>query len=206
MARFLDSLDIDYGEIKTVSYRGCGCPGPTRIETKTGRVVEKNYLDFWGEDGNAWTLPFRCNICPDGIGEAADIAAADTWHGGSPDRNEQLNDPGTNAVITRTRAGDELMQAAVAAGVITLEQDITMRDMDRYQPHQVAKKHIVEPRYMALRREGQLYPQTARLRTRELALKNSWKENMRQVRGAKHRIKIGRNAEPTPRRMRGTDL
>ena len=200
MARFLDSLGIDYGEIKTFSYRGYGCPGPTRIETKTGEVVEKNYLDFWGEDESAWTLPFRCNICPDGIGESADIAAADTWPGGSPDRKEQLNDPGTNAVITRTRAGDELMRAAVADGAITLEQDITMRDMDRFQPHQVTKKHIVEPRYMALRRKGQLYPQTARLRTRELALENSWKENMRQVRGAKHRIKIGRNAEPTPRR------
>lgn len=202
MMRFLESLGVSYGELKGFSYRGYGCPGPTRVETMDGKVIEKNYLDFWGEDESAWTLPFRCNICPDGIGEAADIAAADTWPGGSPDREAQFGDLGTNAVITRTRAGDQLLQAAIAHGAITVERQITMRDMDRYQPHQVNKKHVVEPRHMALRRAGQLYPKTARLRTRELAIENGWKENMRQARGTKQRIQVGRNAEPTPCRGR----
>ena len=55
-----------------------------RIEAKDGRVVEKDYLEFWGEDASAWSLPFRCKVCPDAIGEAADLAAADTWPGGAP--------------------------------------------------------------------------------------------------------------------------
>ena len=37
-----------------------------------GRVVELDYLDMWGEDDSAWSLPFRCKVCPDGIGEAAE--------------------------------------------------------------------------------------------------------------------------------------
>ena len=48
------------------------------------------------------------------LGEAADLAAADTWIGGSPNRVDSETDPGTNAVIARTRAGEESLAAAAA--------------------------------------------------------------------------------------------
>jgi coenzyme F420 hydrogenase subunit beta len=80
MREFLESLDVDPDDVSALSYRGNGCPGPTGIETRDGRVIEKNYLDMWGDSEASWSLPFRCKICPDGIGEAADIAAADAGY------------------------------------------------------------------------------------------------------------------------------
>ena len=70
--RFLHSIGVDESQVKSFSYRGYGCPGPTRVETHDGRVIEKNYIDLWGEDETQWSLPFRCKVCPDGIGDSAD--------------------------------------------------------------------------------------------------------------------------------------
>ena len=154
MRGFLAGLEIEEDDVTLFRYRGYGCPGPTRIETADGRVIEKNYLDMWGEDESAWSLPFRCKVCPDGIGEAADIAASDTWPGGSPARDGQAEDKGTNAVLARTRAGLELMEAAVRDGALVDAGDIGPRDMDDYQPHQVAKKLSVWSRYAGLQGGG----------------------------------------------------
>ena len=46
-------------------------------------------------------MPFRCKICPDAIGDTADIAALDTWVGGSPKKEDE----GFNAAIVRTEKG-----------------------------------------------------------------------------------------------------
>jgi len=199
MRVFLAANGVGDGEVARFRYRGFGCPGPTHIETTDGRVIEKNYLDFWGDDESAWALPFRCKVCPDGIGEAADIAAADTWPGGSPTWEGQAGDPGTNAVIARTLAGLELMEAAAPDGALVIERDITMRDMDDYQPHQVRKKHAVWGRYLGLGTSGRLTPDVRRLRIAELARANGVAENLRQARGARQRVREGRASEPTPR-------
>ena len=99
-------------------YRGQGCPGPTTFETRDGAVTNMRYTDFWGEDESGWSLPFRCKICPDGIGESADIAVSDTWPGGSPDPATEDQDKGLNAMIARTAAGKELMEAAIRDGAL----------------------------------------------------------------------------------------
>ncbi len=200
MRDFLAGLGIDESEVTALSYRGKGCPGPTRIETRDGRVIEKDYLDLWGEDDSAWSLPFRCKICPDGIGEAADIAASDTWPGGSPTREGQVGDKGTNGVIARTAAGRELLAAAARDGALVLGRDITVADMSLYQPHQVAKKLAVWARYAGLKAAGQLVPQTKRLRLAELARAAGFAANLTQARGSRRRAKEGRNREPTPQK------
>lgn len=189
MRDFLESLGVDPSDVAALSYRGNGCPGPTRIETRGGRVIEKNYLDMWGDSEASWSLPFRCKICPDGIGEAADIAAADTWPGGSPEREGQDRDPGTNAVIARTRTGVELLEAAADAGYLEIEGEIGVEDMSSYQPHQVARKHAAWARHAGLRAAGQLAPETRRLRVRELAAGNPFSVNLAQARGARRRAR-----------------
>ena len=160
---------------------------------------EFHYIDYWGEDETTWTLPFRCKICPDGIGEAADIAAADTWIGGGPDRVGSVDDPGTNALIARTRAGEELIAAAAADGALTLEYDIVPDTMSLYQPHQVNKKYAAWPRHQGLREAGRLAPETARLRIQELAADLPEASNRFQREGTLERVKKGRASEPTPK-------
>jgi len=198
MAEFLERADIREDAITGFRYRGRGCPGPTRIETGSG-AREFHYLDLWGEDESAWHLPFRCKICPDGIGEAADIAASDTWPGGSPTREGSVDDPGTNALIARTSAGTELIQAAADAGYLTLEYDIVPDELSLYQPHQVRKKYAARDRHLGLGDEGRIVPQTARLRIDELAADLPEAQRRFQREGTRKRVTIGKASEPTPK-------
>ncbi len=187
-------------ELAAFRYRGNGCPGPTRAETKDGKVTEITYLDLWGASSADWSLPFRCKVCPDGIGESADIAAADTWPGGSPSAEmvEPGADDGTNAIMARTNRGLELMEAAIADGALAYECDVTPRDMDTYQTHQVNKKHGVWARYVGLKNAGQLYPETDGLRIADLAREQSLTFNLAQARGARERARQGRASEQSP--------
>ncbi len=199
MHTFLHAIGIDPADVKAFRYRGYGCPGATRIETHGGKVVEKDYLDLWGEDESAWQLPFRCKICPDGIGEAADIAASDTWPGGSPTREGQATDPGINGVIARTAAGLELLRSAISDGALVRQAAIGPDDMSTYQPHQVAKKYAAWARFTGLRAAGQLVPSTARLRLQELARQRRFTDNLSEARGTRVRARQGKATEPTPR-------
>jgi coenzyme F420 hydrogenase subunit beta len=198
MQQFLGQLGIEMDQISDLRYRGYGCPGATRIETKDGQVTEKNYLDFWGENDAAWQLPFRCKVCADGIGDAADISASDTWEGGSPTWEGQKNDPGTNAAIVRSEAGRQLLKRAVSAGYVCLGDTISPRDMDRFQPHQVVKKQSVWARFVGMRCAGKIVPDVRGLRLKPLARRNSMSENLDQARGSRRRSKDGNSKEETP--------
>ncbi|MBL77929.1 MAG: coenzyme F420 hydrogenase [Acidimicrobiaceae bacterium] len=197
MDAFLRRIDVEPGSVTGFRYRGQGCPGPTRVEVGDD-VRELHYLDLWGDDESMWKLPWRCKVCPDGIGEAADIAAADSWPGGSPTRGESEDDPGTNTVVVRTAAGLELLEAAVRDGALTVECDIGPAEMNEYQPHQVKKKQAVWARHQSIADEGRIVPATARLRLEELAATIPDEVNEAQRQGARDRIAQGKATEPRP--------
>jgi coenzyme F420 hydrogenase subunit beta len=167
------------------------------VDTPTGSY-EYHYIDYWGEDETSWTLPFRCKICPDGIGESADIAAADSWIGGGPNRIDSVDDPGINVLVARSRAGEELIAAAAADGALTLEFDIPPDTLSVYQPHQVNKKYAAWSRHQGLRDAGHLAPETARLRIEELAADLPEATNRFQREGTRKRVESGKASEPTP--------
>ena len=194
---FYKRVGIDPDEVTALRYRGRGCPGPTRVETSR-EVQEFHYIDYWGEDETMWTLPFRCKICPDGIGEAADIAAADTWIGGSPNRVDSVDDPGVNALVARTRVGEELIAAAAADGALTLDYDTVPDTLSVYQPHQVNKKYAAWARHQGLAEAGRIVPQTERLRIEELALELPEETIRFQREGTRRRVETGKVTEPTP--------
>jgi len=199
MDRFLrEDEGVDPDDVRAFRYRGYGCPGPTRYELADGTLREQRYTDFWGTDETQWQLPFRCKICPDGIGEAADVAAADDWPGGSPDPVTEDDDPGTNAVVVRTARGEALVQDAVAAGYLVVENDVDPRYMDGVQPHQVKKKQVVRSRWDGLAAEGRLVPKEKRLRLDALSdtIPAPVREN--QTAGTRERIRNGKADEPTP--------
>ncbi len=198
MGQFLDRLGVAREKVTALRYRGLGCPGPTTVTLEDGTSHSVHYLDLWGEDESAWSLPFRCKICPDGIGDGADIAAADTWPGGSPDRDRSETDLGTNALIVRTHTGLELVDAAVRDGALILGEDVDVEYMSSVQPHQVNKKRSVFARYQGLRDAGMLTPETVGLRLAELAQANSTEYNEQQRQGAYRRAKDGRQKEKRP--------
>lgn len=192
---FFRRVGIEPEAVTALRYRGRGCPGPTRVDTADSSQ-EFHYIDYWGEDETTWTLPFRCKICPDGIGEAADIAASDTWTGGSPNRIDSVDDPGVNALIARTRAGEELISAAARDGALTLDYDIVPDTMSVYQPHQVNKKYAAWARHQGLSDAGRIVPHTEGLRIEELARDLPDETNHFQREGTRKRIEAGKANEP----------
>lgn len=179
-------------ELSLFRYRGNGCPGPTRLETQDGRSFELTYQDMW-EDEATWRIQPRCKICPDAIGESADLAASDVWPGGSP----AGEDEGFNGIIVRTQRGLELYRAALEAGAIAVEsRPVGFRDFDGFQPHQVRKKRAVWARLAGMKAAGQAVPQTDNLRLEDCARLNTVAENLAEARGARRRSRQGRLGEP----------
>ncbi len=195
---FLAERKITFEDVTAMRYRERGCPGPTSVATVSG-VYEYTYLELWGDGSNGWIMPWRCKICPDGIGEAADVAVSDSWPGGTPTLEMAKTDPGINAVITRTPAGQELIEKAIEQGYLSLQWDVSPDELSHYQVHQMQKKYYVWPRHQALADEGYLVPETHGLRIEELAkqMPDAWITRQRE--GTRQRLRNGRSREPKPR-------
>ena len=185
-------LGIAEDELSLFRYRGNGCPGPARLETKDGRAFELTYQQMW-EDEATWRIQPRCKICPDAVGQSADLAASDVWPGGGP----AGEDAGFNGIIVRTARGLELYRAAVAAGAIVIApRDVSFRDFDDFQPHQVHKRRAVWARLAGMKAAGCAVPETVNLRLEDCARLNSVRENLDEARGARRRAHEGRLGEP----------
>ena len=189
----LDALGVAERDVRLFRYRGHGNPGATRIETTDGRSFELTYANMW-EDEAGWRLQPRCKICPDAIGEAADVVAADCW----PDAAPVGEDDGFNAVMARTAAGRALFEGAVADGTLTVVRSIDIRDMDDFQPHQVRRKHAVAARLEGMRAAAMTVPRIEGLRIEELAAANDAETNRLEMEGARQRAAAGRLGEPPP--------
>lgn len=145
----LDEFGVEERDVTLFRYRGYGNPGVTRVEASDGRAWEKTYNDLWADEAG-WRIQTRCKVCPDAIGDAADIAAADNWPGGGP----VAEDAGFNGVITKTATGESLYKYALAAGVLTQGPSISPREFDELQPHQVRKKHALAARLRGMQAGG----------------------------------------------------
>ncbi len=189
----LTQFGLEESELSLFRYRGHGSPGLNRIQTHDGRDVAVTYGEMW-EDEAGWRIQSRCKVCPDAVGEVADIVAGDMWPGGDPPDN----DDGYNAVFVRTEAGAELFESAVTAGVLEVGDAIPVRRMDHFQPHQVEKKLAVASRLAGMRAAGGPVPRVRNLRIGQLARETGWRAAFRQFLGAYQRTRHGAFSEPTP--------
>ncbi len=180
---FIKSFNVKEEELETFRYRGFGNPGRMYIKTKDGREHDREYNSFWGEE-STWRVHFRCKICPDAIGESADIAALDTWRGGSP----KEEDEGYNAAIVRTQKGNDLLKEAIKAGYIQKGSNLTIADINDFQPHQVSKKKAVYARHLGMKKNNLPTITTNDLRIEELYNKNSNEFNKKEELGLSSRI------------------
>jgi coenzyme F420 hydrogenase subunit beta len=189
----LDEYGLTENDLTMFRYRGHGNPGPTRIETYDGSSFEKTYTEMW--DGEAgWELETRCKLCPDALGEAADVVAADVWPGGAPEDE----DAGFNGIVVRTAAGKSLVDAAVVAGDLILGETITPRQFDDFQPHQVRKKEALAARFQGFVEAGLPVIDSPGLRLSELGERLDPVLRDTQTAGTVSRIKQGRVIEPLP--------
>ena len=180
---FIESFKVKENELTIFRYRGFGNPGKMYIKTYDGREYDKEYNSFWGEE-STWRVHFRCKICPDAIGESSDIAALDTWRGGSP----KGEDEGFNAAIVRTANGLDLLNEAIKAGYIKKGDDLTIEDINDFQPHQVNKKKAVYARHKGMKKQNIPTLSTIGLRIKELYDLNSKEFNLNEEEGISSRV------------------
>jgi len=180
---FIESFKVKENELTIFRYRGFGNPGKMYIKTFDGREYDKEYNSFWGEE-STWRVHFRCKICPDAIGESSDIAALDTWRGGSP----KGEDEGFNAAIVRTANGLDLLNEAIKAGYIKKGDDLTIEDINDFQPHQVNKKKAVYARHEGMKKQNIPTLYTNGLRIKKLYDLNSKEFNLNEEEGISSRV------------------
>ncbi|MBB3104843.1 Coenzyme F420 hydrogenase/dehydrogenase, beta subunit C-terminal domain [Azomonas macrocytogenes] len=145
----LDQLNVSRQEIIGFRYRGDGWPGLTKATLKNGETRSMTYNESWGKVLNRH-LQTRCKICPDGIGEFADIVCADGWEGdekGYPSFEEQ---DGHSLILLRTEKGRELLRNAESDAVVKVES-FDAQNIFAIQPFQYYRRTTILPRLLAMK-------------------------------------------------------
>ncbi len=191
--RLLDEFGVHRADVAALQHRGHGNPGPIRVVTDDGREFATTYLAMWADEGT-WDLQWRCKVCPDGMGEVADLVALDCWPGGVP----VGEDGGFNGIVARTAAGAELLAAAVADGALVLTHDELPIDetLEDWQPHQSRRKTAVASRLRAMAAAGLPEMATTGLRLDAAEKRLSAQERAEEYAGALERIRRGVDGEP----------
>ena len=139
-------------------------------------------------------MQFRCKICPDAIGELADVACPDGWimRDGKPIHEEA---PGENIFVARTEKGEALVREAAAAGAIELAPIAYDEFASMHDDHRPRK--IEGPaRTVALRLSGEPYPKFRRFRRLRMVWMNGFWGNLEALVGGLRRVREGRHLEP----------
>ncbi len=183
-------------ELGVFRWRGNGWPGPTHIETKDGRAFELSYDKVWYDSSVPWTydIQFRCKICPDAIGELADVACPDGWvmENGKPIHREA---PGVNIAVARTEAGRGLVQRAAAAGEICLAP-FDLPSLHAMHSDHLERKLGFPARNLGLALSGQPRLRARRFRALAAFLRAGFIGNWKAFWGALRRGRAGANREP----------
>jgi len=185
-------------ELKVFRWRGNGWPGPTHMEGRDGRVAELTYDQTWYDPAASWTydIQFRCKICPDAIGELADVACPDGWvmEQGKPIHREA---PGVNIAIARTAAGRALVAEALATGALA-GAPFTVDELFAMHGDHLDRKLGHPARLLGLWLAGEPTPRLAGYRWWATLRRAGWRGNWRALWGAFRRARAGANREPAP--------
>ncbi len=103
--------------VRSIRYRGNGWPGDAVATVEPGTDERRmSYEESWGQilqRHRQW----RCYVCADHTGEFADVAVGDPWY-----REIAPDEPGHSLVVVRTERGRKIVEAALEAGMLTLER------------------------------------------------------------------------------------
>lgn len=152
----LSAMGVDEADVTAFRYRGEGWPGHAAARLADGAERRMSYADSWGGILSKH-LQFRCKICPDGVGEFADIVCADAWvcdESGYPLFEEA---EGVSLVLSRTALGERLVAGAMAAGALAA-QPFDLDGLAAMQPGQTRRKRALAARLAALAAMGRPVP------------------------------------------------
>ncbi len=195
----LDAMVEHFGilsdELSLYRYRGEGWPGTAHMETHDGREFDLTYEQAWLDDQVPWKydLQFRCKICPDAIGETADVSCPDGWimKHGKPVYDEA---PGANLIIARTDVGEALVREAEAERVLALQAFSIAQLDEMHEDHHNRKTHW-PARMLALRFSGQRTMRVRGYRLIQAVLAAGIMRSFKSFRGTLLRARKGLNRE-----------
>ena len=187
---------LEAEQVAVFRWRGEGWPGPTHVESADGRAFDLSYDQVWYGEGMPWTydLQFRCKICPDAIGELADVALPDGWvmEDGKPVHKEA---PGVNVFVARTPKGAALVASAAEAGAIVLEP-FTDAALDAMHSDHRPRKTGWPTRMLGLMAAGAPYLRVRRYRRWAAIAAAGFGHGWRGFWGTRRRAREGENREP----------
>ena len=187
---------VEAEQVVVFRWRGEGWPGPTHVESADGRTFDLTYDQVWEGEGMPWTydLQFRCKICPDAIGELADVACPDGWamENGKPVHKEA---PGVNVFVARTPKGAALVASAAAAGAIVLEP-FTNAALDAMHGDHRPRKTGWPSRILGLMAAGAPTLRVRCYRRWSMLLAAGLGHGWRGFWGTRRRARAGANREP----------
>lgn len=185
----------DPGAVTALRYRGCGWPGEFTVTTAEAEH-RMDYRTSWG-DRLGPAVQWRCKICPDGVGESADLAACDYWE--TDERGYPLFEEGDgrSGLLVRTERGREVLQAALDAGVLAGEP-LAAEKIVAVQPGQTWRRENLWGRLVGARLGGRPTPRYRGFPLRRLALEDL-RRTVRAIRGSRRRA-LASAASSTDRR------
>ena len=191
-----DSLVVALGvpddePIRDLWYRGKGWPGKFTVLRRDGSTVDTSYEQSWGSALGP-TVQWRCKICADGVGESADVTAADFWrtdNRGYPDFSEGQ---GVSAIIARTARGVDVIRRAEAAGVLIISP-IDVADLAVIQPLQRQRRETLIGRLVGTRAAGGRVPRYRGFSLTQMALPRL-REVFRTAKGSYRRRRVRGNS------------
>ena len=141
-----------------LQYRGDGWPGYTTVKLKNGEINKCSYQESWrtilGRD-----VAQICRLCPDGIGELADISCGDAWYLSDDDKPLFDERDGRNVVFARTNVGLEICEGALNDGVISLiKYEDYVNELQYSQNYQYDRRASLKYMLFALKLLGKETP------------------------------------------------
>jgi coenzyme F420 hydrogenase subunit beta len=183
-------------EVEVFRWRGHGWPGPTHIRARDGRSYDLSYDQTWFDPSRPWSydIQFRCKICPDAIGELADVSCPDGWvmRGGKPIHEEA---PGVNVLVARTERGERLVAEAAAAGAIGLAP-FEISEFDAMHGDHLPRKLGNPARMAALKIAGVPAPRFEGFRPWRMIWRAGLGRSFRAFLGTMRRVRAGAHREP----------
>ena len=179
-------LGVAPEDLASFRYRGDGWPGYATATRRDGTAERMSYNDSWG-DILTRHVQFRCKICPDGVGGAADAVCADAWEcdeNGYPIFEER---EGSSLILSRTEKGEALVRAAMKAGRLAAGP-LPLDAVTAMQPGQMARKRSVGGRLAALALLGRPRPSYKGFRLLPRAMENGLGANLRNMAGTGRRV------------------
>ncbi len=184
-----DDLDV-------FRFRGEGWPGMTHMHTKKGETFELTYDQAWDSDLPwKYDVPFRCKICPDAIGEQADVSCPDCWIMVDGKSSHEEGE-GWNVIVARTAKGAALVDDAVEAGYVSREP-YAVEEFDAQHPEHAWRKRAALARGLGIALKGQPRPTYENFRLLRCAIDGGLSWSWRNFTGMLRRVREGRNREPS---------